>query len=88
MPTFLDFHPMGKYTEDDLKKGQKEPRDEFGVKTLNTFYDPDSGTMFCLLDAPDRYAVEKHYFKFGIKCKWITKVKMTSEYDVSEKTDE
>ena len=34
---------MGRYTEDDLKKSQKEPRDELGVKVLNTFYDPDSG---------------------------------------------
>jgi hypothetical protein len=63
MPTFLDFHPTGKYTEDDLKKGQKEPRDEFGVKALNTLYDPDSGTMFCLLDAPDRYCSGKTLFQ-------------------------
>jgi hypothetical protein len=75
---------MSRYTEDDLKKGQKEPRDEFGVKILNTFYDVDSGVMFCLLDAPDRYAVEKHHTKFGIRCDWITQVKMTSEYNFSE----
>lgn len=41
MPTFIDFHSMGKYTEDDLKKSQKEHRDEFGVKILNIFYDMD-----------------------------------------------
>jgi hypothetical protein len=58
----MDFHSMGKYTEDDLKRGQNEPRDEFGVKTINIFYDIDFGMMFCLLDAPDRYAVEKHHF--------------------------
>lgn len=43
--------------------------------------DPD--TMFCLMDAPDRYSVEKHHFKFGIKCNWITKVKMTAGCDDS-----
>ena len=84
MPTFIDFHSMGKYKEDDLKRGQKDPRDEFGVKTLNIFYDLDSGMMFCLLDAPDRDAVEKHHTKFGMKCDWITPVKMTSEYNISE----
>jgi hypothetical protein len=69
MPAFLDFHSMGRYTEDDLKKSQKDPRDEFGVKVLNTFYDLDSGTMFCLVDAPDKYAaVERHHSKFGIDC--------------------
>lgn len=66
---------MDKYTEDDLKKSQKEPRDEFGVKILNIFYDMDSGMIFCLLDAPDRYAVEKHHSKFGVKCDWITPVR-------------
>jgi hypothetical protein len=84
MPTFIDFHSMGGFTEDDLKKSQTEPRDEFGVSTVNIFYDVDSGMMFCLLDAPDRYAVEKHHYKFGMKCDWITPVEMTSKYNVSE----
>ena len=78
MPAFLDFHSMGRYTEDDLKKSQKEPRDELGVKVLNTFYDIESGMMFCLLDAPDRLAVERHHSKFGMKCDWIIPVKMTA----------
>jgi hypothetical protein len=62
-----------------LKKAQKEPRDEYGVKVLNTFYDVESGMMFCLVDAPDRESVEKHHAKFGIKCDWITQVKITAE---------
>jgi hypothetical protein len=74
---------MGRYKEDDLKKSLKEPRNELGVKVLNTFYDPDSGMMFCL-DAPDRYAVERHHSKYGMKCDWITPVKMTGEYDGSD----
>lgn len=84
MPTFIDFHSIGKYTEDDLNKTQKEPRDEYGVRTLNIFYDTGSGMMFCLVDAPDRFAVENHHAKFGMKCEWITQVKMTSEYNSSE----
>ena len=88
MPTFVDFLSMGRHTEDDLKKRQQEPRDEFGVKVLNAFYDLDSGMIFCLVDAPDRYAVEKRHSKFGMKCEWITPVKMTSEYNVSEEASE
>jgi hypothetical protein len=41
MLAFLDFYLMGRYTEDDLKKSQEVPRDEFGVKILNVFYDID-----------------------------------------------
>ncbi|MGA6990272.1 MAG: nickel-binding protein [Nitrososphaeraceae archaeon] len=84
MPAFLDFHSMGRYNEDDLKKSLKEPRNELEVKVLNTFYDLDSGMMFCLVDAPDRYAVERHHSKYGMKCDWITPIKMTSGYDNSD----
>jgi hypothetical protein len=41
--------------------------------------------IFCLSDAPDRLAVEKHHSKFGMKCDWVTSVKMTSECDVDFK---
>jgi hypothetical protein len=51
MHVFLDFHPIGRYTKDDLKKSQGEPRDEFGVKMLNIYYDVPPGMLFCLLDA-------------------------------------
>jgi hypothetical protein len=54
------------------------------VKVLNTSYDMESGVLFCLIDAPDRDSVEKHHSKFGIKCGWITQVKMTAGYDKSD----
>jgi hypothetical protein len=40
--------------------------------------------MFCLVDAPDRSAVEDHHAKFGMHCEWITQVKMTAGYDNSD----
>jgi hypothetical protein len=88
MPTFLDFHSIGRFTEDDLKKGQNESRGEYGVKVLNTFYDMESGMFFCLVDASDRDSVEEHHSKYGIKCGWITQVKMTAGYDKSSDDEE
>ena len=58
MPTFIDYHSMGGCAEDDLKKSQKKPIAEFGVKNLNTFYAVNSGRMFCLLKAPAKYAIK------------------------------
>jgi uncharacterized protein DUF4242 len=81
---YIDFHSMGRYTEDDLRKSQKEPRNELGVEVINTFYDLNSGMMFCLVDAPDRYAVERHHSKYGMHCDWITPVKMTAGHDFSD----
>jgi hypothetical protein len=34
---------------------------------------------FCLLNAPDIVAVENHHEKAGIKCEWITEVKMAKQ---------
>lgn len=66
MPTFLDFHSLCRFTEDDLKRAQEKPRDEYGVKVLNAFYNIESRMEFCLVDTPDRDGVEKYHAKFGI----------------------
>jgi len=40
-PTFLDFHSIDRFTEDDLKKSQMDPRDgyatEHGQSAIVTF---------------------------------------------------
>jgi hypothetical protein len=54
VPKFLDVHSLGKYTENELKKAQELPRDEFGVKVLNILYNEEVSISFCLLDAPNR----------------------------------
>jgi hypothetical protein len=78
MPKFLDVHSWKNYTNDELKKFQEAPRDEFGVIVLNILYNKEVGIMFCMLDAPSKEAVEKHHEKYGIKCEWITAVETTA----------
>jgi hypothetical protein len=36
--------------------------------------------VYCLLDAPDKKAVELHHLRARLKCDWITQVKMTVDY--------
>jgi Protein of unknown function (DUF4242) len=38
-------------------------------------YNQEEDRFYCLLDAPDRQAVESHHDKHGRKCEWITEVK-------------
>ena len=78
MPRFLDIHPMKGLDEDLLKKLQDSPQDEFSGKHLNILYNPEADKCFCLLEAPSKYAVEKHHEKMGIKCEWIMEVKTTA----------
>jgi hypothetical protein len=78
MAKFLDSHPMKGFDVDTLKKAQDSPRDEYGVLHENLLYNEKENKLFCLLNAPDRDAVDKHHQKFGVKCDWITEVNTTA----------
>jgi Protein of unknown function (DUF4242) len=79
LPLFLDVHSLGKFSEDTLKRLQESSRDEFGIKDINILYNPAADLCFCIVDAPDTDAVEKHHAKLGVKCNWITQVKSIAE---------
>jgi len=78
MPRYLDVHPMGNLSEETLKNLQQSSEDEFGITHANIIYNKEQDKCYCLLDALDRGAVEKHHHKAGIKCDWITEVKSTA----------
>jgi hypothetical protein len=78
MPKFLDVHPMKGTTEETLRQLQKLPKDEFGVTHINILFNPEADRVFCILDAPDKSAIEKHHQKIGIKCEWIIQVDATA----------
>jgi hypothetical protein len=66
-------------TEETLKQIQMSLKDEFGVTHLNILFNPEADRVFCILDAPDKDAVEKNHKKIGIKCEWIMEVKQTAD---------
>jgi uncharacterized protein DUF4242 len=73
LPIFLDVHKVP-FTEDNLRELCKSPADEFGVTHVSLLYNKESNVCFCLLQAPDLEAVEKHHKKVNIQCEWITQV--------------
>jgi Fe2+ or Zn2+ uptake regulation protein len=77
MPKFLDVHSLKGLDEETLRKTQNSPKDEFGVTHDNIMYNKEEDKFFCLLDAPNKEAVEKHHKKHGFKCEWVTEVKTT-----------
>ncbi|HEY7226565.1 MAG TPA: nickel-binding protein [Nitrososphaeraceae archaeon] len=78
MPKFLDVHHLKPFDEETLRKLQQSPVDEFGIKHLNMMYNKEEDKFFCLLEAPNKEAVEKHHNKAGVKCEWITEVETTA----------
>ena len=78
MPTYLDAHDLGNATEEQLKQAQNAPKDECGVTHKNILYNKEENKAFCIVDAPNKDAVEKTHQQFGMKCNWITEVKTTA----------
>jgi Nickel responsive protein SCO4226-like len=78
MAKFLDVHSLKGFEEKTLRKLQQSPVDEFGITHDNIIYNKEEDKFYCLLDAPNREAVEKHHHKAGVKCEWIMEVKTTA----------
>ena len=76
MPLFLVSHPTC-FKEENLKRAQSHPKDEFGVDHENMFYNEKENKLFCLMRAPDRDALTKHYAKAGLTYDWMVEVKTT-----------
>jgi Protein of unknown function (DUF4242) len=45
---------------------------------VNILFNPEADRVFCILDAPDKDAVEKSHQKMGVKCERIMAVKETA----------
>ncbi|MCH9027757.1 MAG: DUF4242 domain-containing protein [Proteobacteria bacterium] len=77
MPKFIDAHPMTPFTADELKKLQNAPPDEFGVTHHDILFSEKENMIYCVLDAPNAEAIDKHHAKAGIKCDYIHEVTST-----------
>lgn len=71
MPTFMDFHDDLKLPPEAIEsigQGTKDGvYDEFGVRQLELFHNPD-GKVYCLLEAPDADAVRRHHAALDVPC--------------------
>lgn len=69
---------MGPVEEEALKQAQKSPTDEFGITHKNILYNKQENKVFCILDAPNKEAVENSHQKLGMKCDWVIEVQTTA----------
>jgi len=77
MPKFIDTHPMGSFSPDQLKSLQDAPKDKFGVTHHDILYNKETDKIYCVLDAPNEEAVRKHHQHAGIDCDWVEEVEST-----------
>ena len=79
MPKFNDAHPMTPLTAEQLRAAQASPPDEFGVSHHDIPFNEPENKIYCVLDAPDQTAIEKHHAKIEIRCDWIHEVESTRD---------
>lgn len=79
MPKFIDQHAMSPFTADQLRTAANSPPDEFGVTHHDILYSEPENKLYCVLDAPDQEAIEKHHERLGIRCDWIHEVESARE---------
>jgi two-component system sensor histidine kinase HydH len=48
--------------------------DEFGVSTVDMFYNKKEQELYCILEAPDENAIKMHHAKFNLTCDFITPI--------------
>ncbi len=77
MPKYIDTHDMGSLTPEMLKKLQNAPKDKFGVTHHDILFNKESNKVFCVLNAPNKEAVDRHHKQAGIKCEWIQEIEST-----------
>lgn len=70
---------MDPLTATKLRELQKAPEDEFGVTHHDILFNEAENQIWCVLNAPDSDAVQKHHTKAGIQCDWIHEVESTRE---------
>jgi class 3 adenylate cyclase len=61
MPLFMDRHELPGVTAQDLAEAHiqdLEVQEKYGVKYITYWFDPDSETAFCLVDAPSKETAE------------------------------
>lgn len=76
MPLFMDYHIVSDISIDAVKRGHmadKSVQDKYGVRYVQFWVNEDAGTIFCLIEAPDKESCKRvHQEAHGdIACKII-----------------
>ncbi|MCX2680190.1 DUF4242 domain-containing protein [Galbibacter sp. EGI 63066] len=79
MPLFLDYHQFDSVTIEDVKEAHmvdKAIQDDYGVKYHQFWVNEEAGTVFCLIEVPDKETCELvHQLAHGNVACAITEVK-------------
>ena len=87
MPFFIDTHKLGDYDRAKLEKSVEDQVDEFGVIIHQMLFNQAEDVLFCLCEAPNKEAVQKHHDTFNVECDKIIEIEhiLTEKFLESQK---
>jgi hypothetical protein len=74
MLKFIDAHGMEPFSAMQRRELKDAPPDEFGVVHKDILFSEKDNKAWCILDAPNKEAIEKHHEKAGIKSDWVYEI--------------
>lgn len=74
MPEFIARHRVAEIGLDRIIDTVNHEIDEFGVSTIEMFYDHKTEEICCILDAPNPEAVKNRYINAGLICGYIAPI--------------
>lgn len=74
MPEFIARHRVTETGLDKIIDTVNQEINEFGVSTVEIFYDHKSQEMCCILEAPNEESIKNHYSNVGLVCGYIAPI--------------
>lgn len=74
MPEFIARHRVAETGLDRIIETVNHEINEFGVSTVEMFYDHTTEEMCCILDAPSQETIKNHYTNVGLVCGYIAPI--------------
>jgi signal transduction histidine kinase len=74
VPEFIARHRVAETGLDRIIDAVNHEIDEFGVSTIEIFYDHKTQEICCILDAPNQESIQNHYTNAGLVCGYIAPI--------------
>lgn len=87
MPEFIARHRINETGLEKIIDTVNQDINEYGVSTIEIFYDHKIEELCCILDAPNEEAIKDHYANVGLVCGYIAPIQKirTKSMDKSDK---
>lgn len=74
MPEFIARHRINETGLDKIIDTVNQEHNEYGVSTIEIFYDHKIEELCCILEAPDEDSIKDHYANVGLVCGYIAPI--------------